>query len=289
MEIKYSLYKLYPKRRLNHLGDKKVRAGILFRFNQSCFVDYHPWEQFGDPAIEIVLEWLRKGVCNEFTDRLFELANLDEKRIVIKHIPFFNHILVSDMNDQDDVAPNKIVKLKGLCELEQDLKMIKNFTQKKIRLRLDFNNLSDFSYITSLWHSLSEQEQSLIDYIEDPFKYEANLWHCLKAQGIPLACDRNEEQDNYINIWKPNIEKRPRGDNYILSSYMGHDLGRYHCFLELMCSHENILKLVHGINTPSLYEGQLNLFVETDGALSINTVVVDGMYNELKEREWNSI
>jgi len=65
---------------------------------------------------------------------------------------------------------------------------------------------------------------------------------------------------------------------------MGHDLGRYHCYLSLM-EYGN-LDLFHGIDTPGMYKNQKSLFIKEGNKLVPNKKEIEQMYKELEEMTW---
>ena len=68
---------------------------------------------------------------------------------------------------------------------------------------------------------------------------------------------------------------------------MGHDLGRFQAYLELMKLGD--LDLYHGIDTPDIYENQLELF-ESDGVKTyLIESVLDNLLDQLSSYEWEEI
>lgn len=272
--MKYSRYHLTPLKDLNAFSKKgSIRSGVLVEFEGSYF-DYHPWSEFGDESVDDFLNSLKQEGPSPLIKKFYALWMRKDK---IHSHPFYNHTLNSF---------GKTVKLKYTTKEELDLYLSRESCQK---LRIDFNNLLSFNAIKELWNSLSIIDRNKVDYFEDPFPKDEK-WKELSELGIPLACDRNlKDGKNYLfDIYKPNVDLLPSQDKcQIFSSYMGHDLGRYLCFLELMDRGD--LDLVHGIDTPSLFEEQLDLFSRQDDLVTINSESLNALLSELKTRTWEKL
>ncbi|MBD64566.1 MAG: hypothetical protein CME62_05140 [Halobacteriovoraceae bacterium] len=270
MDLAYSSYQLTSRSLPNVLSrpEDKVYDGVLLRVDKKYFLDYFPWQVFGDcPCEEFLLHLKEQGL----PDYLKNLLELEKNRDVIDHQSFNNH----GFNQVADITKVKVFSLDEL-----------NITLEKYngRVRLDFNNAYPDQDVMKWWLGLSEEDRQKIDYIEDPCTPE--FYASLKLKGMPIASDR-VQYDSEIKIFKPNIESIQKGKKLIFSSYMGHDLGRYHAYLSLLTYGDR--ELVHGINTPGVYLEQKPLFIQNNLSCSIDKQVRDEMYKELGEREWISL
>lgn len=272
--MKFSRYKLLPLKDLNRHSNKSMsREGVLIEYQGSYF-DYHPWEEFGDITIDAFLKSLKQNGAGPVMQKFHSLWTRRDK---IELKPFLNHSL-------NLIAQN--IKLKYSTK-EVLLSFIENDICKSIRI--DFNNLSSLDSIKKLWLALTPTQQKKIQYLEDPFPKNES-WLELIEMGIPLACDRNikDNQNYHFEIYKPNVDilsinLKPQ----VFSSYMGHDLGRYLCYLELMDRGD--LTLVHGIDTPNLFEKQRSLFIRQNEHLILNVKSVDELMIELRELNWEQL
>lgn len=277
MGLEYSKYYLEPVRKLNALQERiSKREGVLFRLDEIYYADYHPWIEFGDKSVDEFLSFPDKM---QYLEKFFLL---DQLRTKIEHKPFLNHIFVSPQTGFS-TDEQSVLKLKCGPEYLD----FSNFPKGK--LRLDFNNTLTKNQFFDFWNSLSPDQITQIEYIEDPCFLDFEDAAKIKEMKIPIAFDRSMQMDFHkYKIYKPNIDlfEAFEGD-IIFSSYMGHDLGRYHCYLDLMRNGD--LDLVHGIDTPGIFFGQQQLFTSSDMYRSISHSSLDIIYNELYDRPWTKL
>lgn len=271
--MKYCSYKLTPIKQLNRFSSELVqREGVLINCN-GLYYDYHPWKEFGDDSVE---EFLTKLQKNGLSDQIKAVLDLDRKRASISHNDFLNHSF-------NEVGKCSKLKFTNRSDLITFLSKLKQGSY----LRVDFNNSLSSHETYSLWLSLSVQEQALIEFFEDPCP-ESEGWSALREAGIKIACDRNLgiSQNFDFRILKPNVDMIIHEDKKVIySSYMGHDLGRYHSYLALMENGD--LSLYHGIDTPGIYQEQRTLFHHLgENRLKIDKDTVRKLYEELEELEW---
>ncbi len=274
--MKYYRYQIKPIQKLNrYTSELGAREGILFNYN-GCFLDYHPWTEFGDLGLD---EFLAKIKNEGITKHMRDLFSLDREKKSIVPQPFLNHTFNK---------VSKCCKLKYSSRNELISFMAKLETGSK--LRVDFNNSLSFEQSKDLWNSFTQSQRDLIEFFEDPCP-ESQDWGQLRKLGMRIACDRNKGISGEFDfrILKPNVDNfLGLENNLIFSSYMGHDLGRYHCYLALM--RYGRLDLFHGIDTPDIFENQKNLFTDLgNNLLSLNNTAVRELYSELEELEWTSL
>ncbi len=282
MEVAYFKYSLTPRIQLNRFGKSDVRSGVLLRIDRDYFLDYHPWSEFGDIGIHELLELLKKS--HELPPYLATVLVLEKNRESILTKPFFNH----DLTETPGRHYSGCIKIKYLNDLNL-LKTTINNTESN-SIRIDFNNALTPASFLRFYSELSDKLRQRIEYFEDPFPMDTKGLDTTLFANIPLACDRNKFNSDLCkyNIFKPNADCNPLdGITQVFSSYMGHDLGRYHAYLSLMKYGD--LKLHHGIDTPNIYHEQLNFFNNKDGQLMINTDLVNKIYSELHELEWHGL
>lgn len=273
--IEFSKYILEPIAELNRFSTElKTREGVILKQDSNYF-DYHPWEQFGDLCVDEFLKSIKVDPENHLVNKGFSLWN---KRKHISHKPFLNHIL----NKHGDVSK---IKFKNDDHLINFLDLAKTDSM----VRVDFNNLYSFEEVETLWTKLNTSQKRKIEYFEDPCP-KGEKWLALESLGITIASDRNKKDGvgHSIDIFKPNVDLALSKDRVqVFSSYMGHDLGRYLCYLELMeCGDLNI---VHGIDTPHIYENQLELFSSQENMLVINQECIKTLEANLETMSWSTL
>lgn len=273
MELEYSIYTLKAKRPLNRFGHTE-KKGVLIRVDQRYYLDYFPWEEFGDKSVENFLaELKRTKVLPSF---LLRDLVVEKDKNNIEHQPFKNHFFGD--------TKNRVCKLKFLNDLDLLENQIIGFRGDKIRI--DFNGYGEKQQLISFWDRILDKRK--IDYFED-FGAESDQFEFYKC-GIPIASDRFQFVDGIhkLNIVKPNRDEiNVSIKNQVFSSYMGHSLGVYHCFLHLMKS--PFLDQIHGIIVPEIYIGQDDIFKTSGNKYTINEDRISDMYNDLKKREWEWI
>jgi hypothetical protein len=281
MDIKISKYILTPKHPLNRFTVLE-HSGVLFQIDNNHFVDYFPWEQFGDLSVDELLDQI---VVNggELPSFLNQCVNLDKERYEIDYWDFLNHELYQNTSPIE----SSIIKIKYINDFHQINEILRS---SKARLRIDFNNGGSLDSIVEWWKTLTPSQKLKVDYLEDPIEYNHEKYLELKKCGIKLACDRNNFDDRTFDfkVIKPNVDlvDGPSHEG-IFSSYMGHDLGRFHSFLSLM--KWGNLNLAHGINTPNIYNEQLNLFTNKGLHTSLSPLEVKRMYERIRGREWKTL
>lgn len=272
MKIEYSYYSLTPVKQLNNFSNTELKQGVYIRIDNQFYLDYFPWSFFGDLGSEDFLNTLKQSGLPHWAH---DLLSLEKDKEHIEHKPFLNH-----------GAGEKVQKVKVVMTLDELIEQIKN-TTSSVKLRLDFNNKYTLEEILNFWSKLKNQDKAKIDYLEDPCPNMNDEWAKLQEKNIPLANDRNpKESTSYdFEVFKPNCEsfkkqKRPQ----IFSSYMGADLGRYHCYLSYCQNADETL--FHGIHTPGIYNEQRELFIKKKAMYIPDQSVIHALYDDLKNRKW---
>lgn len=277
VQIDYSFHRLTPLKQLNAFSDQGRRQGVLFRIDQKYYIDYTPWEQFGDASIDDILEQVKnEKKLPSFLESLLEI----EKNPLPAKI-FLNHSFGEEKSA-------KKIKLKYLNSLDETFSIIEQ--NKAQEYRVDFNGKLDKESFSGLLEKLAEQKIENIEYIEDPCVLNEELVKKAKEYGYALACDRiNTDFTLDYKILKPNIENVEHlTHETIFSSYMGHELGIYHCYQALL-RHGN-LELYHGIHTPGIYEEYMNIFeLSQQGECSLNEDKLKKLYTKLEGTTWKSL
>jgi hypothetical protein len=240
--LKYYVYTLSLLKPLNRFQNLGTRKGVIVKSGER-YADYHPWTEFGDLSIDAFLD----QISNKNTPKWFE-RQLNNSIRPFELKSFKNH------GPESEVRKLKILNAKDLDSIE--------FSSQK--LRLDPNGGLKKYELSNWWNSLSSKQRKMVEYIEDPCDAKEQAWMELSELGIPLAGDRIKDLSHLCQflIFKPNIEDMPVFPKIIFSSYMGHDLGRILSYYDLIDRGD--LSLVHGIDTPELFDEQTKLFESQD-------------------------
>lgn len=273
--IYFSPYTLTPLKELNSKSSLAPKKGLYLKTvgedGEEGFADYFPHEALGDLPLKSILA----GERDEYFEKCLWFARNERELSQSAFLPFKNHLLA------DSSSKNLEGAVKAKVKTLADLDWIKKLLQQNLRLRLDANGAISFEQWQDFLKSLSQGELDKIDYIEDP---GIGDWRVL---GVPSAKDFMENDHFDFLVYKPNARFCERPEKAIFSSYMGSDLGRFHCYLELI--HRGNLELVHGIHTPGLYEEQDELFIPKKEGIFPDRSAVKRMYEELQSREWTCL
>lgn len=276
--IWFSRYQLTPLRKLNAKSGAGMMEGVFLKVQgergEFGYADYFPHVELGDLSVEQVLQ----GERDEYFEKCLHFAKNEKRLRAQEHLSFSNHQLGIASSDNN----TSIIKLKIFGA--EDFSLARQCLESLKRLRLDANGSVSFEKWQAFLASLSQEQRELIDYIEDPGSGD---W---KELGVPSAQDfqKNESFDFYIHKANARFfpEDLPRS-KVIFSSYMGSDLGRYHCYLELL--EKGDLSQVHGIHTPDCFEEQNSLFEPSGKALFPSVDAISSLYANLERRQWSCL
>ena len=278
MKVHYSRYTLTPLKVHNRLSTMKTQEGVLLKGvlgNKITFCDYFPHVTLGDKSVEEFLETF-KFQDKSYEKKCFDFLLRDHELYWTKPKIIKNHKL---WNVGEALAPTIKYKVKGNDDYGF-LFALKN----KIPTRLDANGLFSRNEFLKFLKEIPEDLVQYIEYIEDPL-------HESDWSDLPLktAKDFIEATPYQFVVYKPNAEFKPTTElPVIFSTYLGHNLGRWHAYCELL--REGDLDLVHGIQTSGFYQEEVNLF---DGnyahGLSANIRSVHKMYKEIDGLNWKNL
>lgn len=278
MKVYYSPYRLTPLKVANRLSSLSAQDGVLLKAvlgNKTTFCDYFPHVSLGDKSVDELLQ-IFKFQNNTYEQKCFDLLLRDHELYWTKPKLIKNHKL---WNVGEDLAPVIKYKVKGHDDYGF-LEALKN----NIPTRLDANGLFSRSELLKFLQSIPPELLTYIEYFEDPL-FE-NDW-----SNLPLktAKDFIEATPFDYVVYKPNAEFLPKTDvPIIFSTYLGHNLGRWHAYCELL--REGDLNYVHGIQTEGFYQEEVNLFEgDYSQGLYAKTQVVQKMYKEIATLNWKSL
>lgn len=277
MKIYFHHFNLKPISALNAMESDHPREGVFLmgkNNTDTTFWEYFPHPELGDETVDEFLTDFKYAHSIFKQKALFRLMNPLELR---NHLTFLNHELYRNGSE----LTSKIIKFKLLNNNDfRFLKLIENGHH----LRLDANGIFNRQSWTAFEQNIPKKFQSFIEYIEDPLKD-------LDWSNIPIktAQDFISGEPFQIKIYKPYREFFPHVNSPIIfSASMGHFLGTYHTYLELI--HFGDLTLHHGIVTPMLYKNVPVLFTQKAPETFIfNIEMFDAFKKELLNLKWTHL
>lgn len=212
-------YSLRPRHVIGAVASSRPREGSLIRIEWSdglCgYADLFPWPEYGDPDIESLLRDFHSGRSSVLLERCVELARHDaqarfEKRNLLQGLPLVrHHFLIADVSQVSTSHLNEIqnqgfrsVKVKCGRDPRAELFLIRELINThELGVRLDFNSRSNPEQFGAFLDQLNSRELSNIEFVEDPFPYEAHLWRRFSPH-VPLALDHEFNKVNWIEFRK---------------------------------------------------------------------------------------
>ena len=271
MRIYISRYNRTPFQKLNRLSNRTIKKGVLLRTDKMGFADYFPHTELGDEDVEAFI----KRFHSLKSPRHLKILNILEKESSLStNTAFRNHQLVME-NDQDIILPVVKYKIKHMRDYD-----FMKFDFHKIRL--DANGLfPDAESVNLYLESIPSIVKNKIEYIEDPTPFPD--WN-----NINHACAKDLIQGKHFNylIYKPDLSSLEHFDGpVIFSSYLGHDLGLWHAYEELISKGD--LELVHGLVAKDVYQEDLGLFDHLhEDYFRPNSDRVKRLFEEINLMEW---
>lgn len=223
MKFFFSVYQLTPKKSLNAVVAPVPREGALLKVESLSgkvgYADIHPWPEFGDAPLFEQLSLLKELKLTPITEQAIWLAKRDAEArakkeslfiqgVQLRHNYLIDDPIALDVRDIDDIAARGFttVKVKVGRDLEAESKFLTRLAARRdLRIRLDFNSLLTAEKFEKFMTGLSKETAALIEYVEDPFKYEKEEWRKARALGR-IALDF----ENSRVTW--NKEERPACD-----------------------------------------------------------------------------
>lgn len=212
--VSFYEYQLRSVASLNARAATPLRRGALLRLECSDggvgFADCHPWAEFGDADISVQLQSLKKkSKIEPLIQQSLRLAEVDAslraegKSAFNPHEQVRNHLLIRDLAQWELTQLAKVesqgfkaLKIKVGREPLQEAVLINKITElSSMRIRLDFNSSIDLTVFKKFVASLSFRSCELIEFVEDPFKFDFSDW--TEAQKLlPIAADFEFEHMN---------------------------------------------------------------------------------------------
>lgn len=307
IKIFYSPYELKPLQPLNSLTSVAPREGILLKISWgddvTGYADLHPWPELGDLTLEEQMSNLRSGRMTAQIEQAFWLARRDglarkqKKSLFEGGEKIRNNFLLSNFAllkpgflDALKKENFTTIKVKVGRNLEEEADILTHITLAGFKIRLDFNGVGNWQIFEKFISSLNPRIRLAIEYVEDPFAFDADAWMEAKKL-VKIAIDNQYDKVNWNNLKtvpfdvvvikpaKMDVDKameRVLKNNLLatVTSYMDHPIGVVHAAAvasELKKKHGDII-LEAGCLTHRLY--QMDPFaaeISTQGPFMLKT------------------
>ena len=250
-------YQLRSGVALNAVSQRQVFAGALIRVADG-YGCVHPWPEFGDAPVAEQLRLLSTGVTTPVTAMALHCAEIDgtARRAGVSlfeglTIPR-SHYSWSFAADTEQQMQRVItegwpaIKAKGVAHHAETTRFLtdcaQRFAQQGVRLRVDFNGVLDQPAFEQFIASLPPQVSQALDFVEDPFPYDAAAWAEVQQRcGVKLALDKGwqhgtEGFDAVVvkparRDWRSVARTHPQHP-LVLTSAMDHALGQMYAAYE---------------------------------------------------------
>lgn len=241
IKLSYSPYTLKPIGSLNAVSLDTHREGVLFKIEWSDgltgYADLQPWPELGDPTLEEQLAGLRAGKISVQMEQTIWLARRDaEARSKKRNLfdlgtPLKNNYLLTHAEDikpglLDEVRSEGFdtIKVKIGRDLQEEAEALVHIAAAGFKMRLDFNALANWQIFERFIKNLDPKVRAQIEYVEDPFPYDATAWMEAK-ELVKLAIDN---QYNKVR-WDQLDTKAPFDVVVIKPAKMDVDIAIGHC------------------------------------------------------------
>ncbi|MFC4994592.1 hypothetical protein [Rubritalea tangerina] len=285
-------YTLHSRDGLNSRSDQRSHKGLLIRINEGvgCI---HPWQIFGDPSIEEVIEDLKKGrfyrplirpaIKCAMVDGAMRREGVSAFQGV--EIPRSHATIVGGGEAIDSAVGNgfEVIKMKAGRNLEEEVELLNEASSRHpgLKWRLDFNNVPGAGQLKQFIEALDEGVRESIDFFEDPSRVDDPVWQQIQdVYGISVAMDREEPPHGVryqYSVIKPAVDDLTSvctramvgGQRVVLTSYMDHPIGQ--CFAAWSATKiekrfYGLLDPIAGLMTHGLFEA--DAFIERMGDIT---------------------
>lgn len=278
MNIKFSRYRLTPKKRLNRLSSMDKKEGVFLSteiLGKPVYADYFPHIPLGDEPVDEFLTTFKEQ-RTEYQEKILKLLKDDLRFQGFPAKKFMNHQLWAG----SEPIESPVVKYKMQSPRDQ---VFHEALRKGVRVRLDANALFTKGNFHTLTDPLPPEWLKLIDYVEDPLG--DTDW---SAFPLRRARDFISGTPFEIYIYKPNCEMLPVHRDIIYSGYLGHALGNWHTYCELI--ENGNTQIVQGIIGQGFYDEVKDFYLgDYRNGFTPDLMIIRDLYQDLSRREWKSL
>lgn len=234
---------------LNAASRRREFAGALIRY-QDGYGCVHPWPEFGDAAIEEQLSLLRDGVVTPVTQMALRCAEIDgaarraglslfEGLVVPRSHYSWSFSYAFEPQMQRVLSEGwPAIKAKGMANHLETRQFLTACAARSdaLGLRVDFNGVLNQAAFESFFKSLPAEVVRALDFVEDPFAYDALAWKAVRGRlGVRLALDKGWKDGSVgfdVVVVKPArrdwrlVANRHSGMKLVMTSAMDHALGQ---------------------------------------------------------------
>lgn len=248
-------YTLHSGAALNSASERKAFPGALLKVGHG-YAALHPWPEFGDAPLLHHLRALAEGGSTALLERALHCVQLDGAARLAQR-SLFADLTVPPSHYSWSMAQAvetqlqhmqrhgfTAVKVKGQLQHAQTLHLLTQLHSAipSLRLRIDFNACLSAEEFFSFMTSLPPSVRQALDFIEDPFPYEAAAWQQARQHwGCRLALDKSWREgtagfDTVVvkparRDWRSVAARHPHTP-LLLTSAMDHPLGQSYAAYE---------------------------------------------------------
>jgi O-succinylbenzoate synthase len=265
MKVWYSPYQLRSGTFANSQVKSRYRLGALLRVRLANgaigFSDLCPFSDMGDSPLELELRQMQQGKPSFLTERSLYFATKDAQartqgQSLYTQVKIKNHFLITNITQFDLSRVEKLI-LSGYTEFK--IKMGRDLNKEAAiahllaerlgsvgKLRIDFNAILSRDRFVDWFEKNQSWLRSKLDFIEDPFPYEAKEWRNVSEKyGITFALDMAADpiatgaEGAQVIVLKPAIQDEQKvihkfsGTNkkFVITHYMDFPVGQMCAFV----------------------------------------------------------
>jgi len=258
-------YRMESRHALNRRSEQSCVEGFLI-LHADGYGCVQPWPTLGHASLEDHWRALEQGGSLPLLERALLCAQMDGAARVESRSWWKNadvprsHATITDLDEKElDLVEHGFThaKLKvGVDGIEQLVHWSDHHPD--CALRLDFNEVPTLAEMQSWFSMLPQRLIQRIDWIEDPFPFDAVQWRKWRQEtGLRLALDRGLSDETaateWQTIWKPAWQELPgtvAAESIVVTSAMDHPVGQ--CWAAY-CAAQAGVKQVCGLRTDHLF------------------------------------
>lgn len=238
----------------------RERHGVLLRMTWADgtrgYTDLHTWPELGQPQVHEILRtqagdiWQQallasRGDAQARADGRALLRSTRQHRLWMSTWDLSVGRILQARRDGFGSIKLKL-DVENLTSEAERLSRLQGWWGDQLRLRLDLNSRGQAGALAHFLDRLPLRIRQLIDYIEDPFAFDAHGWRNFSQRhGVELAWDQPKlatgastvealraaevaaREQGFVRIWKPLWEPEPPASwrRRVVTSTLGHPIG----------------------------------------------------------------